>query len=227
MRLLKATSVRVITPRKKVRDVSFLEELSKTVKRMEYKDGYYQSATFEFNDRLYIMDSCGNLSVWNDNTDTFIPKRVSFCKGGLYPSYSFYKDGKAIAVMAYKLSLFCLTSWFLDSYIEDDGLVVNHCIVERETNYISGIVYRTRPVREFSFNPKALELVTYSQNSSVAKFVDELDLYGVYVSAEDMDELYEYILEGKSRGLELTNKELTVLFYEAKWATNYNDRFNY
>lgn len=227
MRLLKSTSIRVITPRKDVRDVLFLKELSKTVKRFKYKDGYYQSATFEFNGKLYIMDSCGNLSVWSNNVDIFIPKRVSFCKGGLYPSYSFYKDGKSIAVMAYKLSLFCLTSWFLDAYTEDDGLVVNHCIVERERNYISGVSYYTKPVREFSFNPKALELVTYSQNSSVAKFVDNLDLYGVYVSAKDIDKLYAYILESKSNGVPLTNKELTVLFYASKWDTDYNDRFNY
>lgn len=221
MKLLKSQTVRVIKPRREVKDVILMKEISKTLERNAIKDGYYTSAKFRLGDKTYLMDAVGNLYVWVEQSAMLVAKKVSFCKGGLYPAVSLSFDGKVYNIMAYKLSLLCLTDWFLESYLSDDGLVVNHCIVERKKSYIAGKQYYTRPVREFSFNPRSVELVTYSQNRQVARFIEELNLFDVYVSAYDMIQIYKYMQDERSKGSKLSDKALVKGYYELQWGKSY------
>lgn len=180
---------------KNLRRASFTSSImeyidSVVVRKNKNKDGYYESAYFELWGKQYKMTSEGVL-YFSDGRKV----AISYVKSGIYPEYRLTGEDSfhIVNIKAYHLSLLCLTDWFYEAYMSDNSLVVNHTVVEKYrydfignyTEYHSA----SKPMQEVSFNPMYLEVISRKSNLIHGRFVNDNELFGVFVSALDIDAL--------------------------------------
>lgn len=160
-------------------------------------DGSFKSATFELSDGIYHVDS--DFNIRKDNSprgSSYLP--LHFCKGGIYPEYII----SGMPIKAYTLSMIAQDKTALEKY--KSGLEINHCVISKtqpkvlnigcNNFYEKEVVISTAPRQELSYDPAYLEFVTRGENVRHGKFIKEFNLYDVYVSAHDVNELRQILI---------------------------------
>lgn len=161
-----------------------LKEICKNIQRVDKgEDGIYDHAVFEYDNHYYYVMKDGRTYRWIKKHEDWQPIG-GYCKRKIYPQVTI---GKA-QIKTYVLAMACLTDWFLDAYVSDNKLVVNHTVADCVKYDTGSVGY---PKREVEANPQYLELVTQSENTRHGSFVHEYGLFGVYVSAKDVEKLKE------------------------------------
>ena len=192
----------------------------------EYADGSFCKASFEMSD--------GNYTVTND----FVVKKIDnagnvqeipvhFCKGGIYPEVNI----SGMPIKLYVLAMLAVDSSAFEKY--QSGLEINHTIISKTQPkllnignlYNNGVVTDTAPLKKLSANPSYLEFCTRSENVKHGKFIKDFSLYDTYVSAHDVDELRQLLIQYDSSLCDRQddwirlNKERVESFYRAKGVT--------
>lgn len=187
-----------------------------TAIRFYDKDEVFKFATFSIGDESYKMLSDGRLYkeiTFNDYK--FVEPH--WCKGGIYPEVII----NGCPIKSYVLALTLTDTNFYDRYMNDSSLVVNHTVTEYNQDYLCFDGYRAvvKPKRSVSYNPTYIECVTRSANTKHGRLIDDYGLYGIYVSADDVDELKRILVNLKDVDddykelIARNNKELTMQYY--------------
>lgn len=156
------------------------------------EDGSFRQASFEMSDGSYKVDSYFNVrKLSNDGDVQELP--VHFCKGGIYPEV--YISGMPIKL--YVLTMVCIDETAFAQY--EQGMEINHTVISKvdpktlnigcDSSYYKGVVIDTAPLKKLSADPNYLEFCTRGENVRHGKFIKEYNLYDVYISAHDVDEL--------------------------------------
>lgn len=178
-----------------------MRKMSETLKMLEVIDaemhrefsetGSFKEASFEMSDGCYKVDNTFVVRKLNNEGVQELP--VHFCKGGIYPEV--YISGMPIKL--YTLTMICVDETAFEKY--QAGLDINHCVINKtepkllnigcDSSYYKGVVIDTAPLKKLSADPSYLEFCTRGENVRHGKFIKEYELYNVYVSAKDVDEL--------------------------------------
>lgn len=160
-------------------------------KRFYDSNGNFDSATFDIDDEQYRMLKNGDLYRFNCSTFEYEFVSSSWCKCGIYPEYRICN----CPIKAYVLSKTLSDDKFYELYMSDSSLVVNHMVTERGTKVfrdIFGFAYKkskVAPKKSVSYNPDYLECIKSKDNIRHGKFIYDYGLFGIRVSANDIDDL--------------------------------------
>lgn len=197
-----------------------LGTINSNAKRFYDCDDKFNYANFALGNKQYRMDKDGNLYRFNTDTFEYDIINPSWSKKGIYPEYSL--GGSPIK--AYVLSLALSDSSFYEAYMNDSSLVVNHTVTT-ESNKVFKDTYRgisrskVKPTTSVAYNPAYLELVSNGDNVRHGAFVNKYGLYGVYVSAKDIDSLSKMMLnpddfdESELDSIIQSNKSKVIEYY--------------
>ena len=183
--------------RKMSETIKMLEVIDSNMNREFNKEGQFESATFEMSDGCYKVDNTFVVrKLDNDNNIQELP--VHYCKGGIYPEV--YVSG--MPVKLYVLSMMSVDDTAFEKY--QSGLEINHTVISKtepkllnigcDSSYYKGVVIDTAPLKKLSADPNYLEFCTRGENVRHGKFINEYELYNVYVSAHDIDELKKILI---------------------------------
>lgn len=167
-----------------------LGAINAVVKRYYDSDSNFTHGEFTINDFSYVMNKDGSLyrKCINDADGEYKFVRPSGCKGNIYSEYTINNT----RIKSYILSMTVANDKFYDLYMSDKRLNVNHTVVERLDYYAFNNNHAcSRPNPDVAYNPAYLEVVTNSANTRHGKFVNKYELYGIYVSASDIDALLD------------------------------------
>lgn len=179
---------------------------SETLKMLDYidanmhrefnKEGQFKGATFELSDGIYKVDNTFVVRKMNNEGVQELP--LHYCKGGIYPEVVIC----GMPIKAYVLSMIAKDETALEKY--QSGLEINHTVISKvdpktlnigcNNFYEKEVVISTAPRQELSYDPAYLEFVTRGENVRHGKFIKEFNLYDVYVSAHDVDELRQLLI---------------------------------
>lgn len=213
--------------RKMSETIKLLEVIDANMRREFNKEGQFEGATFELSDGIYKVDNTFVVRKMNNEGVQELP--VHYCKGGIYPEVSI----SGMPVKAYVLSMIAQDETALEKY--QGGMEINHCVISKvdpktlnigcNNFYEKEVVISTAPRQELSYDPAYLEFVTHGENVRHGKFIKEFNLYDVYVSAKDIDELRKFLIPydpslcDKQDDWIRWNKERVESFYRAKEVT--------
>lgn len=152
-------------------------------KKIFDKAGNLLRVDFEFGNNDFSMTPDGTLYRRDEILGKYVVFEPHYCKKGIYPEYCLGE----IRIKAYILSLLLTDDNFYDDYMSNASYVVNHKVEGYEfVNFGKKVL--TVPVKSVSYNPKYLEIVTNSQNTKHGRFIREYGLYGVSISAKDIND---------------------------------------
>ena len=202
-----------------------LGSIDATAKRFYNQKGDFDFAVFELGDSSYKMLSDGSLYKKDSYNDIFVKVEPHWCKAGIYPEVSF--DG--VMIKLYILSMTLSDESFYNTYMSNSSFVVNHTVSSGEYVYLNNKCF-SKPLRDISYNPKYLEIVTNSENSRHGRFVSRYNLNKVYVSAKDIDSLEELLIDPldvdeSSRQYVIERNIDTVVKYYKDKGINFKLRF--
>lgn len=184
--------------RRKSATLRLLSVIDAGMHREFNEDGQFKCATFELSDGIYTVDSDFNIRKENNTTRGSSPLPMHFCKGGIYPEVIL----SGMPIKAYVLSMIAQDETALEKY--QSGLEINHTVISKvdpktlnigcNNFYEKEVVISTAPRQELSYDPAYLEFVTRGENVRHGKFIKEFNLYDVYISAHDIDELKQLLV---------------------------------
>ena len=182
--------------RKMSETIKMLEVIDSNMNREFNKEGQFEGATFELSDGTYKVDNTFVVRKLTNEGVQELP--VHYCKGGIYPEV--YVSG--MPVKLYVLSMMSVDDTAFEKY--QSGLEINHCVISKtepkllnigcDASYFKGVVIDTAPLKKLSADPNYLEFCTRGKNVRHGKFIKEYELYNVYVSAHDIDELKKILI---------------------------------
>ena len=182
--------------RKMSETIKMLEVIDSNMNREFNKEGQFEGATFELSDGTYKVDNTFVVRKLTNEGVQELP--VHYCKGGIYPEV--YVSG--MPVKLYVLSMMSVDDTAFEKY--QSGLEINHCVISKtepkllnigcDASYFKGVVIDTAPLKKLSADPNYLEFCTRGENVRHGKFIKEYELYNVYVSAHDIDELKKILI---------------------------------
>lgn len=201
--------------------MTILGVIDSCAKRCFNKDGTFSYATFNFGNKDYLMKSDGTLYERDEVSDKFEVVKPSWCKGGIYPQVCI----NGCFIKSYVLALTLADENFYDNYMSDNSLVVNHTVTEYSGKVFDGLyTYRSvaRPMRNVAYNPDYLEVISRSDNIRHGKFIEKYGLYGIYVSAKDLNDLMKIVLnpdnfdDSDREHITEYNKAIVIQYYTEK-----------
>ena len=184
--------------RRQSETLRLLEVIDAGMHREFSEDGSFKEASFELSDGIYHIDA--DYSVRKEDSSlrgsSYLP--VHYCKGGIYPEVIL----SGMPIKSYVLSMIAQDETALEKY--QSGLEINHTVISNvepktlnigcNNFYEKEVVITTAPRQELSYDPAYLEFVTRGENVRHGKFIKEFNLYDVYISAHDIDELRKFLI---------------------------------
>lgn len=179
------------------------------------KNGYYQSACFEYDGVSYSMDrTCKLVILDGSSLGNSAEAKVHSAKSGVYSEYLI----GGIRVKSYHLTMLMLTDWFYDLYMSSSSMVVNHKVISNCSVRFSNYYATSTPEDGCMSGVEYLEVVSNSANMKHAKFIKYFGLFGLNISALDVDMLTAQITEEYQR---------RVLLGDETPYTSYNCIYDY